>query len=76
QAEEETVLAGRARAKQAGNDERRYRDLGAKGGVSTSAYDQIKAAADSARAQLKAAKAQADVARDTLSYAILLADAD
>ncbi|ALR03988.1 efflux RND transporter periplasmic adaptor subunit [Xylella fastidiosa] len=76
QAQEETVAAARARAKQAVNDERRYRDLVAKGVVSTSAYDQIKAAADSALAQLKAAEAQADVARNTLSYAILLADAD
>ena len=36
----------------------------------------MKAAAESARAELNAAKAQADVARNETGYAVLLADAD
>lgn len=75
-AQQEAVAAARARAKQTADDEVRYRDLVAEGAVSASAYDQLKAAADSAQAQLKAAKAQADVAKNALSYAILLADSD
>jgi len=76
QAQQEAVAAARARAKQTADDEARYRDLVAEGAVSASAYDQIKAAADSARAQLKSAEAQADVARNASGYALLLADAD
>lgn len=75
-AQQEAVAAAQARAKQTADDEARYRDLVVEGAVSASAYDQIKAAADSARAQLKAAEAQADVARNASSYALLLADAD
>ncbi|KAA0182178.1 efflux RND transporter periplasmic adaptor subunit [Cupriavidus gilardii] len=75
-AQREAVAAARARARQTADDEARYRDLVAEGAVSASAYDQIKAAADSARAQLNAAEAQADVAQNASSYAVLLADAD
>lgn len=76
QARDEAVAAATARARQAVEDEARYRDLVAAGAVSASAYDKIKAAADSARAELKAAQAQADVARNESGYAVLLADAD
>lgn len=76
QAQQEAVASAKARAKQTSDDEARYRDLVAEGAVSASAYDQIKAAADSAKAQLSAAKAQADVAINATSYATLLADAD
>ncbi|HZV98106.1 MAG TPA: efflux RND transporter periplasmic adaptor subunit [Methylophilaceae bacterium] len=72
----ETVMAAKVRAKQTAEDEIRYRDLVPAGAVSASAYDQIKAAADTAYAQLKAAEAQADVAKNASSYAVLLADAD
>jgi RND family efflux transporter MFP subunit len=72
----ETVLAAKARADQAIEDEIRHRDLVAVGAVSASTYDQIKAAADAAQAQLQAAEAQADVAKNASSYAVLLADAD
>ncbi|WP_354677535.1 efflux RND transporter periplasmic adaptor subunit [Cupriavidus plantarum] len=72
----EAVAAARARATQLAADEERYRDLVAAGAVSASAYDQIKASADSARAQLRAEEAQADVARNASDYAVLLADAD
>lgn len=75
-AQQEAVLAATARARQASDDERRYRDLVSVGAVSASAYSGVKAAADSAKAQLNAAQAQADVARNATSYSTLLADAD
>jgi len=75
-AREEAVAAARARARQTAEDEVRYRDLVSAGAVSASAYEQVKAAAESARADLNAAEAQADVARNETSYAVLLADAD
>lgn len=75
-AQQEAVTAARARARQTADDEARYRGLVAEGAVSASAYDQLKAAADSAKAQLSAAQAQADVARNATEYAVLLADAD
>lgn len=75
-AQREAVAAARARAQQAIDDEARYRALRGTGAVSASAYDQFKAAADTARAQLSAAEAQAEVARNATRYAELLADAD
>lgn len=75
-AQREAVAAARARAKQTADDEARYRGLVAEGAVSASAYAQIKAAADTARADLQAAEAQANVAKNASSYAVLLADAD
>lgn len=75
-AQQEAVTAAQARAKQTSDDEARYRDLVAAGAVSASAYDQIKAAADTARAQLSAAVAQADVAKNASRYAVLFADVD
>jgi RND family efflux transporter MFP subunit len=74
-AHEEVVAAAKARARQTAEDEARYRDL-VSTAVSASAYDKVKAAADSARAELKAAQARADVARNETGYAVLLADAD
>jgi RND family efflux transporter MFP subunit len=75
-AQQEAVASARALARQTADDKARYRGLVAAGAVSASAYDQIKAAADSAKAQLSAAQAQADVARNATGYAALLADAD
>jgi RND family efflux transporter MFP subunit len=75
-AHEEAVAAVNARMRQTAHEEARYRDLVAKGAVSKSAYDKVKADAESARAELNAAKAQADVARNETSYAVLFADAD
>jgi RND family efflux transporter MFP subunit len=75
-AHEEAVAAAAARARQTADDEARYRGLVSAGAVSRSAYDQVKAAAESARAELNAAKARADVARNETSYAVMLADAD
>lgn len=76
QAQQEAVAAARARAQQTAEDEARYRDLRGTGAISASSYDQIKAAADAARAQLSAAQAQADVARNASRYAELVADGD
>jgi RND family efflux transporter MFP subunit len=72
----ENVAAARARADQAAADELRYRGLVRTGAVSASTYDQIKAAADSAQAQLAAAVAQEKIARDQGDYSILYADSD
>jgi RND family efflux transporter MFP subunit len=72
----EAVAASRARAQQAVDDEARYRNLLGTGAISASAYDQAKAAADAANAQLSAAKAQAEVAFNANRYAELVADAD
>lgn len=75
-AQREAVAAAQARARQAIDDEARYRGLVDEGAVSASVYDQIKAAADAARAQWAAAEAQADVARNAASYSLLVADTD
>src|SRR4029077_8449936 len=75
-AQAESVAAARAFAHQTAEDEVRYRDLVAGGAVSASAYGKVKAAAESAAAQLSAAAAQAEVARNESNYAVLLADAD
>ncbi len=75
-AQQEAVAAARARARQTAEDEARYRDLRGTGAISASAYDQVKAAADSAQAQLSAAEAQADVARNASRYTELVADGD
>lgn len=55
QAQQQAVAASQARARQTAADEARYRELVAGGAVSASAYDQIKAAADTAKAELSAA---------------------
>lgn len=75
-ARQEAVAAAKALADRAVEDEVRHRDLVEAGAVSASTYDQVKAAADSAKAQLRAAEAQAAVARNASSYAVLVADAD
>ncbi len=76
QARQDAVTAERARARQAADEEARYRDLRGTGAISASNYDQVRAQADATAAQLKAAEAQADVARNALRYAVLVADAD
>lgn len=75
-AQQESVVAARARAKQAAEDEARFRDLRGTGAISASTYDQAKAAADTAQAQLRAAEAQAEVARNATLYTDLVADTD
>lgn len=75
-AQEQAVAAARALAEQTARDEQRYADLRGTGAVSASAYDQIKSAAQSAKAQLSAAEAQAHVARNANTYSELIADSD
>ena len=75
-ARSETVAAAKAKALQAATDEARYRGLVKSGAVSASIYDQIKAASDAAQADLAAATAQEQVARDEGGYSQLVADAD
>lgn len=75
-AHEEAVAAAKAGARQAADDEVRYRRLASAKFVSAAAYDKVKAAAEAAKAELNAAEARADVARNETSYAVLLADAD
>lgn len=75
-AQQAAVAAARARAKQTAEDETRYRSLRGTGAISASEYDQVKAAADAAKAQLNAEQAQAEVASNANQYAQLLADAD
>lgn len=70
------VASLKARWTQAAADERRYRGLVATGAVSASTYDQVKATANSARAQLDAAIAQEKIARNQDDYSLLRADAD
>lgn len=74
--QEEQVRAAKAKADQTAADEARYRPLVASGAVSASTYDQVKAAADSARAELEAFEAQAEIARDQGDYSVLVADSD
>jgi RND family efflux transporter MFP subunit len=75
-AKEKGVAAARALAVQAAAEEARHRALRKKGWSTQQKYDQVKAALDSAQAQLAAAEAEAGVARNEVSYALLLADAD
>jgi RND family efflux transporter MFP subunit len=75
-AKENAVAAARAAAVQARADEVRYRQLVAAGWATRQRYDQAKSTFDTAVAQLAAAEAQADVARNEAGYSLLLADAD
>lgn len=76
QARRAAVRALEARAVQTASDERRYRGLVQHGAISALAYEQAKSAAAAAAAELHAAEAQAEVARNETSYAVLVADAD
>jgi putative NADH-flavin reductase/biotin carboxyl carrier protein len=72
----QNVAGAKAKAEQAAADEVRYRGLVSTGAVSASAYDQIKATADAAMAQLAAAEAQAQVVKNQGDYSLLVTDAD
>lgn len=75
-AKENAVVAARATAEQAAADEARYRKLLAEGWTTQQKYEQAKAIRDSSAAQLAAAEAQAEVARNEAAYSLLLADVD
>jgi RND family efflux transporter MFP subunit len=75
-ARDKDVEAARATAVQARADEARYRKLLADGWATHQRYEQAKSALDNAEAQLAAAEANAQVARNAGDYSVLLADAD
>lgn len=75
-AKEKAVVAARAAAEQAAADEMRYRKLIADGWTTQQKFEQATALRDSTAAQLAAAEAQAEVARNEAAYSILRADAD
>ncbi|WP_295999241.1 efflux RND transporter periplasmic adaptor subunit [Rugamonas sp.] len=70
------VDAALARQAQAVSDEARLRKLLSSGAVSTQAYEQAKAAAQTANAQVEAERARARQTEHQNDYAVLLADAD
>lgn len=75
-AQTNAINAARATAIQARADEARYRNLVGEGWVSRQRYEQAKSALDNAEAQLAAAKANAQLARNAEDYSVLTADAD
>jgi RND family efflux transporter MFP subunit len=75
-AREEAVAAARANAVQALADEKRFKALSELSAASQQTYEQAKAAADGTRAQLAAAEAQAQIAKNEGDYSVLVADAD
>lgn len=75
-AQQQAVAAARATAVRAQADLDRLQGLVEKGAISAQTYDRARADAESARAQLAAAEAQAGVARNADDYALLSADAD
>lgn len=70
------VDAALARQAQAVSDEARLRKLLTSGAVSAQAYEQAKAAAETANAQVEAERARARQSEHQSDYALLLADAD
>lgn len=68
------VASAKAKFVQAQADEARLRSLVAAGAISAMAYDQAVSALSSAKAQVEAAQAQADVASNASQYAELKAD--
>src|SRR4029078_6203669 len=75
-ARDKDVEAARATAVQARADEARYRKLLDDGWATHQRYEQAKSALHNAEAQLAAAEANAQVARNEGGYSVLLADAD
>src|SRR5258708_9062985 len=72
-AKDAAVASAKARAIQTAADEGRYRTLLDAGVATWQNYDQVKAAADTARAELRQAKAEAQVANNTGAYSGLTA---
>lgn len=70
------VASAKAKFVQTQADEARLRSLVAAGAISAMAYDQAVSALNSAKAQVEAAQAQADVATNASQYAELKADVD
>jgi RND family efflux transporter MFP subunit len=74
-AQVQAVNAARAKSVQASADEERYRKLVGTGAISAQTYEQAKAGADSARADLSAAEAQEAIVKNQAEYSVLKADA-
>lgn len=70
------VAAAQAVVVQTAADERRFAALLKDGWLPRQRYDQARAALDTATAQLSAAEAEAQVAENAATYAVLRADAD
>jgi RND family efflux transporter MFP subunit len=70
------VASARAHAIQTAADEARCRILLDAGVAPRQSYDQVKAAADTAHAELRQAQAEAQVANNEGGYSVLTADAD
>jgi RND family efflux transporter MFP subunit len=75
-AQRKNVAAVRASVVQLNADKKRYASLLKDGWVSRQRYEQAKAAADTADAQLAAVEAEARVSENAATYAVLVADAD
>jgi RND family efflux transporter MFP subunit len=75
-AKRNAVAAARASVVQADADERRYAKLVSDGWSTRQRYEQVKAALDTATAQLAAAEAGARVAENEATYSLLVADVD
>jgi RND family efflux transporter MFP subunit len=75
-AKRSAVTAARASVVQLDADEQRYADLVTKGWAPRQRHEQAKAAADTAKAQLAAAEAEAEVTENEAIYSVLVADAD
>jgi multidrug resistance efflux pump len=70
----QTVASAKARAIQTAVDEGRYRTLLDARVATRQNYDQVEASADTARAELRQAKAEAQVADNEGGYSVLTAD--
>lgn len=75
-AKRNAVMAARASVVQLEADEKRYGKLVSEGWISHQKFEQVKASAETARAQLAAAEADARVADNEAAYSVLVADAD
>lgn len=75
-AQTNAINAARATAIQARADEARYKNLVGQGWISHQRYEQAKSALENAEAQLAAAEANAQLARNAEDYSVLTADAD
>lgn len=75
-AKENAVKAANARFVLTSADENRYKKLLEVNAISKQSYDQAKAAVDAASAELAAALAQAQIAKNEGQYSLLTADSD
>lgn len=72
----EALLAAKAEQVKAINNEKRFSALVTTGAVSRADYDQAKALAEIAKANLRSAEAQVNIAKNSAQYTQLIADTD